>query len=113
RVRSRGAANDSFELLFLLPFGKRFADTFKPAPVALDADSGAMGRPVPWRTYAAGGLVALSAAGAVAGVLTLRSAHDLKTSAPPGASQADVAALNDRVRGRNLAAGVELTAAGA
>jgi hypothetical protein len=120
RVRGRGAANDAFEMLFALPFGKRFVDSFHtdvparaPGAEVDRALAPSATRGAPWRTYGAVGLLGLGAASATAGALTIASAHGLKTSLAAGASQAQVADVNDRVRGRNVAAGAEIAAAGA
>jgi hypothetical protein len=108
RARARGAANDSYELLFALPFNRRVVDGFvlHAAPAedaAASRDSGSS-----WRFYGGLGLVGAGLAGAAAGWLTLSSARDLHAGLGPAASQAEVADANDRIHAKNVLGGVSL-----
>jgi hypothetical protein len=115
RVASRGAAHESFGKLFALPFDRGVVEAWTPPhedPPAADApplETPALtNRKIAGLATVGGGLL-------VAGVgawLSL-SASDLKTDLPAGASQADVAATNDRIATRNTLAGIAYAAGGA
>jgi len=113
QVRARGAANDVYDALFTLPFGRAdvvpLAASVSQTPLS---DARPASRPA-WRTATGGGLVALGVLGATGGALTLLSAKQLKSNIPGDASQRDISAYNARISTRNQLAGVELGAGAA
>jgi hypothetical protein len=111
RTRARGAANDAFQSLFALPFGRATVESFalrEPKPVEAERGSGAR-----IRRYGGIALLGVSVAGLAGGAFTLASARDARASVGASSSQADAAAANDRIRARNTLAGVEIGVAGA
>lgn len=112
-VQGRGAANDAFSSLFSLPF--RAEDVrdlrLRPAPdLVIPPDDD--GPPVPWTRYAGMSLLGVSLVSGVAGVATLISANSLKQEVGSTSSQADAAAINDKIAVRKVTGGLELAVAG-
>jgi hypothetical protein len=103
RVATRGAAHQAFSLVFSLPFDRAAYDAFDPARVdPLSARARDDRRGLHWSrplgisaAFAALGLGAVALSQAV-------SAQHLHDEAPPGISQAQAAAINDRIGRRNL-----------
>lgn len=117
RERPRGAANDEFDLLFALPFGRRVAAHFTWEPMPTEpVDSTVSHRPG-WRLYTGAALLVAAGATAAVGAWTLVSAHSLSmqvsSSLYEKAAQAQAASLDPRIRARNTAATCEFAAAGA
>jgi hypothetical protein len=119
RMRTRGAANDAFQALFALPFGPRVVDSFRldPTPVSSIEPRAAPvagdKRGPSARTYVGVSLVSVGALGIAAAAYSLESAHALKSDLEGGgASQADVAETNQKIRSRNLAGAIGFGAAG-
>jgi Caspase domain len=80
RNRSRGSANDAFEMLFSQPFDARIVQEF--ALVGADAPDPEPARPLSRRRLYAGlGLVGAATAAAIGASATLISAHDLRANA--------------------------------
>jgi len=100
RVRARGAAHDSFELIFDRPFGHDAVASYQfPALPATD-EAPAAG----WKTYTGLGALGLGVAAGLAGGLTTLSAQRLRNQDSTGDSHADVAERNDDIDVRNSAA---------
>ncbi len=115
RVAMRGAAHEAFGRVFALPFDEEAVRRFRFRP--LIPRSTPIDTPPPsqttWRHPA--GIVALGvgAAAATTGLAFTLSAERLHADGSSGGSQAEVAARNDRVAGRQLAAAVSFGVAGA
>ena len=112
-VQGRGAANDAFSSLFSLPFRPEDVRDLqlRPAPDLVIPPEDEE-RPVPWTRYAGMSLLGVSLVSGALGVATLISAGNLKQDVGSGSSQADAAAVNDKIAMRQLAGGVELAVAG-
>jgi hypothetical protein len=113
RSYPRGAAADSFELLFSLPFGRHDVDSY----LGVSLDRPAPGRAPPqstaWRWGSAILLGGCAVGGGVIGGLTLASAHDVSRGISAGSSQQAVQTANSSIRDKNLWGGVEVGVAGA
>jgi hypothetical protein len=113
RITSRGAAHDAFESLFALPFGKGVVEAFQ-FPVFGPREGvprgTSRGR---WSTITGWGLIGVGALGAGFGAYSLLDARAERKELAPGASQAEAAETNERIRDRNLRASVGFAAAGA
>jgi len=102
-AQARGAAHDSFRLLFVLPFSQQEVDTFvvrepvlvaEPEPPQPRAEPGlSLRRPVGF------GLLAVGAVAAAGGTWALISALDARPHA--GASQLQMYEANARIENRN------------
>jgi hypothetical protein len=80
RNRSRGSANDAFEMLFSQPFDGRIVQSF--ALEAADAAPRDVRPPLPrWRLYTGIGLLGAATLGAVGASASLIDAQDLRASA--------------------------------
>jgi len=106
---TRGAAHEAYTRLFELPFDPKAAAAYRfPAPeealAMASPPPGVLRRAAPWT-------VGASAALAVGGGITALLAHG--ASAPPGASQAEVAGTNERIRTLNTTSVVLLSGAAA
>jgi hypothetical protein len=112
RSNPRGAAADSFELLFSLPFGRRDVDAYRVASLDRPEADHAPSHGVAWRRWGGAILLGGSAVGGVLGGLTLASAHDVSQGVGAGSSQQAVRAANSSIRDKNLWGGVEVGAAG-
>jgi hypothetical protein len=113
RQAARGAANDIYESLFALPFGRATVNGFV-FPTALPGPPPPHGAVPTWRVVTGAGLIAGAVAVGVVGGLTWKEAHDAASGAQsPGATGEQVAAANDRIRTQNLAAGIEVAGASA
>jgi hypothetical protein len=113
RDRSRGAANDAYELLFALPFDQQVVSQLARGAPAADERARPADPRASWRLYAGLGLVGLGAGAATIGAFTVKSASDLRSGVGGGSPGAGIAAINDQIRRRNLEAGIELGIAGA
>jgi len=108
---ARGAANDTFAMLFALPFSQRVVQNFALRPWQPQAPESRS--PLPeWRLYTGIGLLGAATASAVAATATLLSAHDLQSSSYPAANQAAVDQTNDKIHARNTWATIGFAAAG-
>jgi len=113
--RVRGAAHESFRLLFELPFDLEVVESY-PAPVDftdIDVSSRAPARAAGWRTWAGWTSLGVSAAALASAVGTTLSAKSLRNDIGPGASQERIAGINDDIRTRNIVSGVLYGTAGA
>jgi len=96
RFAARGAAHDAFSLIFVLPFDADALASYV-APPSSSADLPAVA-PLPrWRKRAALGAALLCGVSAGAAILLAASAHDLSIEARAAPSQAQTAALDDRL----------------
>jgi hypothetical protein len=91
RVASRGAANHAFNLLFSLPFDRRFV---RSLPIDPSEPNPARDRSTSPRVVLGWSLLGLGAVSSSAGVLAWLSAQHSKSSVGPGTSQSDAAAVN-------------------
>ncbi len=112
RSHPRGAAADSFEMLFSLPFDRRDVDRYSPASQDGPPSDRAARPPVAWRMWGGGALLAGSAVAGVVGVLTLASAQNESKQVTAGWSQQAADRTNRVIREDNLRGGVEVGAAG-
>jgi hypothetical protein len=112
RSQPRGAAADSFELLFSLPFGSHDVDSYSPTSQAAREPDRAASPPIAWRRWAGVTVLAGSAVAGVIGGLTLGSAHDESRSVTAGASQLAARSANADIHAKDLWGGVEIGAAG-
>jgi hypothetical protein len=112
RSRTRGAANDAFQSLFALPFGRRVVDAFAMRAPQGDAAGGPRDGSTVRRTIGLG-LIGVGAASTVAAVFALGAARDARSGIGATTPQADAAAANDKIRTWNTVATIELAAAGA
>lgn len=105
RVRSRGAAHESFSQLFSLPFDQGVVATWRepppPPPIAEDRPEGSF----PKRTV---GVVAIGvgAAGLATGGILTWAGQRASSDVPANESQVDVAARNARIDRLNVGAAV-------
>jgi len=107
RVEARGALHEAFSHLFDLPFGPSVVAGYRyPAPpeALAEVPVPARRRAAPWLLGGAGALAAASAATAFA-------AHAQSSGLPANASNAAVAAQNDRIARLNTATAVLIGAA--
>jgi hypothetical protein len=113
RSYSRGAAADSFELLFTLPFGRHDVDSYQGVSVGgAEPDRGRPPSSTAWRRWGGAILLGGGAVGGVIGGLTLASAHNVNQGISAVTSQQAVRAANTSIRDKNLWGGVEVGAAG-
>ncbi len=113
RSLPRGAAADSFELLFSLPFGKRDVDSYPVRSlVGLGRERG-VAAPVGWRTWGGAVLLTGSAIAGVIGGLTLAAAQSDHDGVTAATSQQAIGSANRAIRDKDLWGGVEVGAAGA
>jgi hypothetical protein len=111
RNRTRGAANDTFQTLFALPFSERVVSGFALQPWTPTSPEG-RSAPLPaWRLYTGFGLLGASAATAIAASANALYTNDLRSSSE-GASPERIAQINDQIRTRNAWTTVGFTAAG-
>jgi hypothetical protein len=107
RTGARGAANDSFERLFALPFDHTSVDAFALKPWLPAPDDA---QPLPtlprWRLYGGTALLVAAGASTVAAVASALSARQLRAPPPAGATPADVAARDRQARSRTIWAGI-------
>jgi hypothetical protein len=113
RSRPRGAAADSFELLFTLPFGKRDVESYPAASLGGAAPERGVRAPVSWRTWGGAALITGSAIVGVIGGFTLASAQSQRDGVTTASSQQAVGSANRAIRDKDLSGGIEVGAAGA
>jgi hypothetical protein len=113
RSRTRGAAADSFELLFSLPFGKREVDSYPSGSPASVGPERVARAPVNWRTWGGAALLTGSAIVGAIGGLTLASAESDRNGVSPASSQQVAGSANRAIRDKDLWGGIEVGAAGA
>jgi len=106
RVALRGAAHESFNLLFALPFDQKSVHdeplipsvAIKPEPPREPQTE-----PDPWRRTAGIGLVGVGAAAASVGAALFLSGEVIRLDGEAGVSQREIAERNDRVSSRRTA----------
>jgi hypothetical protein len=118
RVAMRGAAHESFSLIFSLPFSETTVTSYRSRPLASEPAS----RPAPepahtaepsWRHPAAITLLGLAGAAAATGGALWLSGETIRSDGEAGVSQRDIAERNERVSDRRLGAYVAFGVAGA
>jgi hypothetical protein len=112
RSLPRGAANDAFESLFALPFDRHAVQAFQLRPLAPGRPEGDAAERASWRLPTGLGLFGVATAGAVVGALSFASARDLRNGADNSTSQVETESINDRIRTKNLMAGIGFGVAG-
>jgi hypothetical protein len=115
RVAERGAANDAFDSLFALPFGRRVVDsfrfpTFEPATEA-DVATREPGGPK-LRTVAGLGLLGCAALSGGLAAYSQVQADEQRRSLEQGASHAEITATNESISDGNTRAVVGASVAG-
>lgn len=106
RVALRGAAHESFNLLFALPFDQESVHDEPLAPsVAIKHEQPRepQTEPDPWRRTAGIGLIGVGAAAASTGTALFLSGEVIRNEGEAGVSQREIAERNDRVSGRRTA----------
>ncbi len=110
--RTRGAANDAFDVLFSLPFDQRAVQSLSLRPWRPLTPSESA-PPLPeWRLYTGIGLLGAATASAIGASASLISAHDLRASTTPSTPPSDLATINEKIHARNTWAAVGFAFAG-
>lgn len=115
RVASRGAAHESFSLIFSLPFSQQTVDAYRP-PSVEPSDQAvyrrrASARLPEWRRSAAITSFGLGAAAIATGGALWISAETIRSDGDSGASQREIVDRNQRIADRRLGAYVSFGAA--
>jgi hypothetical protein len=115
-VAIRGAAHESFNLLFSLPFDEQAVQAYsvEPAPSTAPRSAPAKARSsATWRRPAATGIFGFGAAVAAVGTALWISGETIRSDGTSGISQRDIADRNQRVSERRRYAYVAFGVAGA
>jgi hypothetical protein len=115
RIAQRGAANDAFESLFRLPFGQDAVDGFRLRAFEAPRDAGVAEEPQGPSVRAVTGISLLGAGalGAGFGVYSFVQAKEQRSGLAAGASQAEIAQVNERIERHNLGAALGFSIGGA
>jgi hypothetical protein len=116
RVAMRGAAHESFNLLFSAPFDESVVRGYRFRPLAVQdptADDPERPHEAAWRRPATTIAFGLGAAALTTGALLTLSAYTLHSDEQAGLSQKSIAEQNQRVRDRQVASYVAFGVGGA
>ncbi|AKU94918.1 hypothetical protein AKJ09_01582 [Labilithrix luteola] len=113
---ARGAAHDSFGLVFSLPFSQADVSSYTPAlsvpPSPSEDSTRRADSKVGWRRPLAYGALGLSVVGVGAGVTTLVMAHGESNGSSSAESQKSAIERNDRIATLNTASAISFAAGG-